>query len=95
MKDIRHMNLAELANALQRYEFDMLNDQVAIRLRELHDLTRWIPVSERMPTDDDADQFGEVLGTNDGAYAVVLRYYDFIAREDITHWQRITPPETP
>ena len=36
MKDINQMNLAELANALQRYEFDMLNDQVASRLRELH-----------------------------------------------------------
>ena len=46
MKDIKDMNLAELANALQRYEFDMLNDQVASRLRVLHDLTRWISLNQ-------------------------------------------------
>jgi hypothetical protein len=60
MKEIKDMNLAELANALQRYEFDMLNDQVASRLRELHDLTRWIPVSERMPSEEDLNELGFV-----------------------------------
>jgi hypothetical protein len=97
MKDIKDMNLAELANALQRYEFDMLNDQVANRLRELHDLTRWIPVSERLPTESDAQENGYVEFWNT-KYAMSYYYkYDSL-RElydelELTHWRRVTPPE--
>ena len=57
MKPIDQMTLPELADALQKYEFDMLNEQVASRLRAIHDLTRWIPVSERLPTEEDGDRF--------------------------------------
>jgi len=40
MKPIDQMTLPELADALQKYEFDMLNEQVASRLRAIHDLTQ-------------------------------------------------------
>jgi hypothetical protein len=88
------MNLAELANALQRYEFDMLNDQVASRLRELHEQTRWIPVSERVPTEADGDRWGEVLILYCGS-AVHCEKVENVngvqyTSSDITHWQRIT-----
>jgi len=90
MKDIKDMNLAELANALQRYEFDMLNDQVANRLRVIHEETRWIPVFERMP------EAGEwvLAWMSNGAFEVVHESY-LDQDSDISHWQRITPPEAP
>jgi len=52
MKDIKDMNLAELADRVESDE-DIYHDEYVFveRLRELHNLTRWIPVSERMPTE--------------------------------------------
>ena len=55
MKPINEMNLAELA------EFFDDDERIAIRLRELHSLTRWIPVEERLPTEKDGDEKGYVL----------------------------------
>jgi hypothetical protein len=51
MKDIKDMNLAELANKLcDLHEGDTVGLlRIADRMDKLHDLTRWIPVSERMP----------------------------------------------
>jgi hypothetical protein len=60
MKDIKEMNLAELANALQRYEFDMLNDQVASRLRELHEHQEKINKFIRGEGDINGYYFGEI-----------------------------------
>ena len=75
----------------------------------IHELTRWIPVSERMPTQEDG-----LIRCIDGEYAeseftakfekgVLKRWTigDFdnmgwykVESYDFTHWQRITPPET-
>ena len=52
MKKISEMNAGELADLLNPH--DKLQDNIASRLRAIHDLTRWIPVSERMPTEEDA-----------------------------------------
>jgi hypothetical protein len=101
MKDINQMNLAELANALQRYEFDMLNEQVASRLRVLHEQTRWIPVEERLPTKADGDMDGRVLVFERGKYTPHKTYTRFVKWDSVddvdyfytvTHWQRITKP---
>jgi hypothetical protein len=86
MKDIDKMNLAELADALQRFEFDMLNEAVANRLRVIHEETRWIPVSERMPTEADGD------------WLFVIRHSDVqISHMDdmwgFSHFKRIDKPE--
>jgi hypothetical protein len=53
MKDIKDMTLTELADLNPFYlsEKDWRNTQS--RLRELHELTRWIPVGERMPTEEE------------------------------------------
>jgi hypothetical protein len=55
MKDIKDMNLAELAEKVRWLEYCVNGCVIEIsdRLHELNDLTRWIPVSERMPTEED------------------------------------------
>jgi hypothetical protein len=106
MKDIDQMNLAELANKLcDLHEGDTVGLlRIADRMDKLHDLTRWIPVSERMPTEEDAHN-GQVLvkeenWTTDHAYSIA--YYkniepDVPERQPsewyVTYWKRITPPE--
>jgi hypothetical protein len=102
MKDIKDMTLTELAIYVEsnlismrgeKYSFEY---EVANRLRELHELTRWIPVSERMPTEADADGKGyvEFWSTK---YQMPYHYkYDFLPERHgrkLTHWKRITPPE--
>ena len=67
----------------------------------IHDLTRWIPVSERMPTHEDFGEWGRVLiRYNDGdidSMPFVGNVSQFTTSSEfwITHWQRITPPEAP
>lgn len=64
MKPINEFTLAEIANAVEATE--MFNPAIASRLRELHDLTRWIPVSERMPTKEDANEYGHFVTLKNG-----------------------------
>jgi len=105
MKPIDQMNLAELADAI---EYEIYGHPLASlsphmkRLRELHELTRWIPVSERMPTEEDGDEHGEVLVSETENESPYRRYqqmtkWDSVDDVDyfytVTHWQRITPPE--
>jgi hypothetical protein len=93
MKPISEMNLAELADALDALRpTHSLNGLVQHRLRELHELTRWISVSERMPTQEDMD----VLAWYATKYpfATLVNWYEFpLNNKDVTRWQRITPPE--
>jgi hypothetical protein len=116
MKEIDQMTLPECIEALQSLEeFTLLKDidtgnfeptydsmkQNAVELADrIHDLTRWVPVSERMPTGADCtkikyaqhlnvlamDVFGDVRVTN---YSLVTESHGYKA------WQRITPPEAP
>jgi hypothetical protein len=68
MKPIREMSLLELAEYVNNKlgSGDDIND-IIYRLCELHDLTRWIPVSERMPTEADLNEFG-LVATYDKGY---------------------------
>ena len=120
MKDIRHMNLAEYIEALQSLEeFTLLKDidtgnfeptydsmkKNAVELADrIRDLTRWIPVSERMPTEEDANEDGCVLVSateRSKLHRVVeIWSYEYVSRNGLggykpTHWKRITQPETP
>ena len=102
MKDIDKMNVAELAEIMAPYSD--LKERIINRLRVIHEETRWIPVSERMPTAEDAHN-GQVLvkeenWTTDHAYSIA--YYkniepDVPERQPsewyVTYWKRITPPE--
>jgi hypothetical protein len=102
MKPISEMNLAELADALDALRpTHSLNGLVRDRLRELHEQTRWIPVSERMPTEADGDAEGYVLvrgvNTEGSAQHDIDLWHDLSIWNgkywNLTHWKSITPPE--
>ena len=108
MKPIEQMNLAELADDIDAFvERFPYFGRITNRLRKLHDLTRWIPVDERMPTEED------VMKTDDDTHSymngLVLwyvedktgsRYYHFSkwylppkSYYKLISWKRIIPPE--
>jgi len=106
MKPIRGMSLLELAEYVNNNlgSGDDIND-IIYRLCELHDLTRWIPVSERMPTKADANEQGYVCTYNKGRTGICFLgenghpkvwhsyHQDWVHFDgQLTHWQRITPP---
>jgi hypothetical protein len=94
-KPIEKMNAGELADEFNpantessvRYDYATMY-RLTSRLRELHDLTRWIPVSERVPTEEDAYK-GQVFVFVDGQ----AESWPFNDLGNATHWCRITPPE--
>ena len=103
MKPINEMNLAECLEFLREYGYDFIltegNHELADRIAEL---TRWIPVGERMPTEADGDMDGRVLVFERGKYTPHGTYTRFVGWDSlddvdyfytVTHWQRITPPE--
>jgi hypothetical protein len=51
MKDINQMNLAGCLDALRAFGHSEEIDTPLDLADRIHDLTRWIPVSERMPTE--------------------------------------------
>jgi hypothetical protein len=88
MKPINEMSLAECladirkGNYLGRYE---LADRI-------HDLTRWIPVSERLPDMEDGEIFtGKVMWTNKYGYVGQKTGNKLV--ELVTHWRHIDKPE--
>jgi hypothetical protein len=100
MKDTKDMNLEELADKVFNLEYCVNGcvREISDRLRAIHDLTRWIPVEERMPTEEDGDSRGLVsvwhdTGTYQGHGDVAHWNWIPVNDEGVTHWQRITPPE--
>jgi len=94
---------SDCAEALREMnELDVQCGRHLILADYIHDLTRWIPVSERMPTRKDGDEDGYVLVSerqNETPHKRYTRYVKIDNLDDpdyfytITHWQRITPPE--
>ena len=60
----------------------------------IHDLTRWIPVEERLPTEEDADERGNVLWLFWGEH-YESRYWNLRGNYGMTHWRRIDTPDSP
>jgi len=97
MKDIKDMNLAEAIEALR--DVDVItrgyqcNYEAIEKLADrIHDLTRWIPVEERMPTQEDKDVLAWYA--TEYPFAVLVNWYEFpMNNRSVTHWQRITSPE--
>ena len=103
MKPISEMTLAECLEAIRRFNpfSDKIDHDLLLLADRIHELTRWIPVSERMPTEgdgyfiqwwiDDDREIGDEL-----AYFPhpEVGYYHPMPK-GATHWQRITPPEAP
>ena len=92
-------NVSECLNALWEIsESDVECGRHLLLADRINDLTRWIPVSERMPTEEDGDERGNVLwwsligegGAVIWEWDTPPEYHGKIVR---THWQRITPPE--
>jgi hypothetical protein len=94
MKSINQMNAKEMADYFDKV-YTVSGAQLedcADRLRELHDLTRWIPVSERMPTEDDSYK-GRVLWKDNDGFVTTLNYKLKHEHYYFPYWKRITPPE--
>jgi hypothetical protein len=105
MKDIEDMNLSELADDLttlpscsvRPYVLDTID-----RLRVIHEETRWIPVSERMPTHEDGGLNNKVLvlevenASPRNKYIALVDWFE-VGKPDYfyttTHWRRIDLPE--
>jgi hypothetical protein len=93
MKPIDQMNLAELAEIMAPYSD--LKERIINRLRVIHEETRWIPVSERMPNNEEwvivYSSFAD-MALYDGDCGVFLRWGHGVI-PNVTHWRIITPPE--
>jgi hypothetical protein len=69
----------------------MIRKSTLLSVIEKHS-TRWIPVSERMPTEE--DKFVLAWYATKYPFASRVDWYSFpLNNKDVTHWQRITPPE--
>jgi len=108
MKDIKDMNLAEVAGEISLIAYGHPLEELMpymSRIYELHkehealkEQTRWISVLERLPTETDGDGNGYVEFWNTKYQTSNYYKYDFLPERyglEITHWKRITPPEEP
>lgn len=104
------INILELAcriNTLlyeQAQRHDARVDALENKINALRDKHRWIPVEERLPTEEDGDENGRVL-----VCSIDLRYdtryykawkFDMVSVEGgtqylPTHWKRIDKPDSP
>jgi hypothetical protein len=106
MKDIKDMNLTECIVALRDQTkgdvWGMGHRDIIELTDRIEELTRWILVSERLPTREDADAEGYVwvsairiltaTRSNDSWLWSQVSLDGGIAYKP-THWKRITPPE--
>ena len=95
--NIKDMTNAELCAFLRGSLRGDLGEGIELtlieRIEQLEDAHRWIPVSERMPTEADENDNGNVLWWADYSFdGVKIDVWDF-PDSDYTHWKRITPPE--
>jgi hypothetical protein len=92
MKEISEYTLKECLE-----EIEMLHGGYGFRDPEkladrIHELTRWISVEERMPTQEDKDVLAWYA--TEYPFAVLVNWYEFpMNNRSVTHWQRITSPE--
>ena len=91
------MNLAELADRVESDE-DIYHDEYVFveRLRELHELTRWIPVGEETIPDGKLLRVKiknpeiETFGTY---YNELRKWMCAVYGAEVTHYQTMTFPE--
>jgi hypothetical protein len=101
MKPINEYTLQECLDAMKRIDADLLeygyHEALSDRIEEL---TRWIPVAERMPTEADADRHGCVLirevenESPNRVYRAEVRWSDVQKPNyfyTVTDWKRIDP----
>jgi hypothetical protein len=107
MKPIKDMNLSECINRLRELPDGTIEDQFDMRdlpwifdvaeelADRIHDLTRWISVEERLPTQEDGYKSKYVTQRT----VLVMEKWGDISvvtiglAKHFTHWKRITSPE--
>jgi hypothetical protein len=102
MKPIDQMTLPECIEALG-IDFDDTSVRVDLSRINLiadriHDLTRWVPVSERMPTEEDGLNLSDglcvlVKSAEIPSWHRIVPYSRANSLNGYSHWRRITPPE--
>jgi len=104
-----HRDIIELTDRIDTLLFEQAQrhdawvDALESRINSLEAKHRWIPVSERMPTEADGDENGYVEFWNTKCQMSNYYKYDFLPERygleithwSFTHWKRITPPEEP
>lgn len=93
-KPINEMSLTECLDEIRTYAFFLEDPELEEVADRIHELTRWIPVSERLPTKEDADDFGFVewyIGPPNNERISWAPFYPH--SRGATHWRRIETPE--
>jgi hypothetical protein len=91
--------IEELTNRIDTLLFEQAQrhdawvDALENKINSLEAERRWIPVSERMPTEEDANHEGNVLGLSNEGDVWVPHITSVQAGYGYKAWQRITPPE--
>jgi len=104
-----HREIIELTDRIDTLLFEQAQrhdawvDALENKINSLEAERRWIPVSERMPTEADGDAEGYVFVHGVNAEGSAQNDIDMWHNLSIwngkywkdTHWKRITPPEEP
>lgn len=87
MKPIEQMNLTECLAAIRKGDYLGRHDIVD----RIQQLTRWTPLSERLPTEIDGDKFGAVWVMDDHEWSETL-HWKRVGRGHV-RWKGIDRPE--
>ncbi len=84
------------ANIKAMPAFNNLFIQHQKNCRVLLDALRWVPISDRLPTEDDADDYGKVLclwvdDDMEAFSAKRIEEWNRIESIKITHWRALPP----
>lgn len=108
MKPINEMTLGEIQESLKflgdnnnNIPFEVIQKACYDYASRIHDLTRWIPVEELLPTEKDANDIGYVLWwrtdsihlPDAGQWDLHTAYGYDPSIAYYTHWRRIDKPE--
>jgi hypothetical protein len=100
MKAIDEMSLAECLGEVKLLNGVYGYNDPSLLADRIHDITRWIPVEERLPTEADADQHGYVLVRDADNESSGETYHSMVQWDNvgkfehfytITNWKRIDP----
>ena len=95
---LEHWKMVKECDA-RNYPHRTEHAEIAANCRVLLDALRWVPVSERLPTEDDADDYGKVLclwvdDDMEAFSAKRIEEWNRIESIKITHWRALpAPPE--
>jgi hypothetical protein len=92
MKPINEYTLQDCLNSILKADMILHRHELADRI---HELTRWIPVEERLPTEGDGDRYGLVLKWDSLTKSAQIDSWNHSGTYNAcyTHWRRIDKPE--